>query len=99
MLIIIWKYQVKAEKLSEFESIYSPNGAWVELFKKSMGYLGTELLHDETNHQRYLTIDRWNSEEEYEAFLSEWETEYKALDAQCEGLTESESPIGKWTMI
>jgi len=99
MFIILWEYQVKVEKQSEFESIYSPNGAWAELFKKNTGYLGTELLRDETNHQRYLTIDRWNSKEEYEAFLSQWATKYKELDAQCEGLTESESLVGKWTTI
>jgi len=99
MFIITWEYQVKPEKQAEFKTIYSPNGAWVELFKKSTGYLGTELLRDGTNPRRYLTIDRWNSKEEYEVFLSQWEMEYKALDAQCEGLTESESLIGKWTTI
>ena len=99
MFNIIWQYQVKPEKQAEFKTIYSPNGAWSALFKKSTGYLGTELLRDETNPRRYLTIDRWNSKEEYEAFLSQWEMEYKALDAQCESLMESESLIGKWTTI
>jgi heme-degrading monooxygenase HmoA len=93
---IHWEYHVKPEKLSEFETIYSPNGAWAELFKKSMGYLGTELLCDETKPRHYLTIDRWESKEDYEAFLSQHEKEYKALDAQCEGLTESESLLGRW---
>jgi heme-degrading monooxygenase HmoA len=94
--IIFWEYHVKPEKLSEFESIYSLNGAWAELFKRSSGYLGTELLRDETNPQRYLTIDRWVSKEDYEAFLSQHEKEYKMLDAQCEGLTENESLLGRW---
>ena len=99
MFIILWEYQIKLEKQSEFESIYFPNGAWAELFKKSTGYLGTELLRDEINPQRYLTIDRWNSKEDYEAFMYQYEKEYKALDAQCEGLTESESLLGKWETV
>jgi heme-degrading monooxygenase HmoA len=96
MFIIIWKYQVKPETQTEFEAIYSPNGVWAELFKKSTGYLGTELLRDERNLQRYFTIDRWESKEDYQAFLFQYEKEYKALDAQCESLTESESLLGKW---
>ena len=99
MFIILWEYNVQPENQSEFESIYSPNGTWAELFKKSAGHLGTELLHDTVSLQRYLTIDRWKSKEEYDAFLSEYEAEYKVLNAQCEGLTESESLLGKWEMV
>jgi len=96
MYIIIWEYHIEPESRAEFVKTYSPHGDWAELFKKGGGYAGTELLQDESNPQRYLTIDRWESMEEYETFLSQWEEEYKALDAQCEGLTESESLLGKW---
>jgi len=99
MYIIIWEYQIKPEKQPEFESIYSPKGAWAELFEKSTGYLGTELLCDETRPQRYITLDRWASRDDYEAFLAQWAMEYKALDARCEGLTASESLIGKWNSV
>jgi len=96
MYIIIWEYRIKPEKQSEFEKIYSSTGVWVELFRLGAGYIGTELSHDETNPRRYLTIDRWESKEGYNAFLSQWKVEYSALDTQCEGLTESESCIGRF---
>jgi heme-degrading monooxygenase HmoA len=96
---ILWEYHVKSERQFDFETIYSPNGAWTELFKQSAGYLGTELLRNQANPQRYITIDRWESKEDYETFLSQHEKEYKALDAQCEGLTENESLLGKWETI
>jgi heme-degrading monooxygenase HmoA len=99
MFIILWEYRVKPEKQSEFEDNYAPNGTWAELFNKSAGYLGTELLHDEANVQRYLTIDRWESKEEYTAFLFQYDKEYKTLDAQCVGLTESESVFGMWETL
>ena len=99
MFIILWEYQVKPDRRPDFESIYSSAGVWTELFKKGTGYIGTELFHDETLPYRYLTIDRWVSKEDYEAFLSHWEKEYKALDKQCEGLTESESLIGRWDLL
>ena len=96
MHIIIWEYQVKPEKRSEFEEIYASNGAWAELFNKGTGYLGTELLQDEHYPHRYLTLDRWASKTEYEAFLSEWATDYKVLDARCEHLTATERLVGRW---
>ncbi len=94
--IIVWEYQVRPEQQAEFEDVYSSHGAWVELFKQSSGYLGTELLQDAINNRRYLTIDRWASKAEYEAFLLEWEIDYHALDVRCEGLTETESQLGIW---
>lgn len=99
MFIIIWKYRVKSKKQSEFEFIYANNGSWADLFKRSAGYLATELLRDHANPQHYITIDRWESKEEYETFISQYENEYKALDAQSEGLTENESLLGKWETL
>ena len=58
--------------------------------------MGTELLRDVTDPQRYLTIDRWDSKEAFKEFLSQWEYEYNSLDALCEGLADSESPLGRW---
>ena len=96
MYVIIWEYRVKRGQQSEFEAIYSPNGAWAQLFKQDAGYLGTTFLRDTKDPQRYLTIDRWTSKEAYENFLKQQEKEYKALDAHCEDLTEQESALGKW---
>ena len=96
MYIILWEFLVKPEKQTEFMKVYALTGAWAELFKKSPGYLGTELSRDETNSQRYLTIDRWESREAFQGFLSHWEEEYNTLDAGCEGLTVHESCIGRF---
>lgn len=98
MYLILWEYYVKAEKLPDFEEIYSPAGAWATLFQKGAGYWGTELLRDEINPRRYLTIDRWESKATYETFLSVQEQAYKEMDARCEGLTEHESLLGKWIL-
>lgn len=99
MYVIIWEYQVKADRIMEFEKIYSSNGAWTELFRKGSGFISTELLHDEMNPQRYITIDRWASAKDYEAFQAQFKKEYETLDAQCEELTEHESLLGKWESV
>ncbi len=99
MFVIIWEYQVKHERLAEFEKIYGSHGQWVELFRKGTGFLGTELLHDEKYPYRYITLDRWRSAEDYEKFLLQWQTEYLALGEQCEDLTEHENLLGKFESI
>jgi heme-degrading monooxygenase HmoA len=96
MYVIIWEYQVKAEFTAQFEESYSASGVWSRLFQKSKGYLGTELLAHEESPNRYITIDRWASSQDYASFLSEWKLEYADLDAQCEGLTAEETLLGKW---
>jgi heme-degrading monooxygenase HmoA len=99
MYLIIWEYRVKPEQVAKFEEIYAANGAWAQLFKEATGYLGTELLHDPNDANRYITIDRWKSSQDYETFLLQWKAEYESLDAQCEGLTEHETSLGRWESV
>lgn len=66
------------------------------LFKKHSGYLGTELFHENGAPDRYLTIDRWISQQAYEEFKRDWKSEYESLDAECEGLTLRETLLGKY---
>ena len=96
MHVIIWKYQVKVDCTAEFEQIYYSKGAWAELFRKGAGYINTELLRDEANPERFITIDRWDSAEDYETFRAQFKKEYETLDAQCDGLTEHETLLGEW---
>jgi heme-degrading monooxygenase HmoA len=96
MYTIVWEYLVPPEKQSAFEKVYSARGDWAKLFNQGAGYLGTELLHDVANPQRYLTIDGWKTRKLHEAFLSGWKEEYNRLDARCEELTHSESCLGRF---
>jgi heme-degrading monooxygenase HmoA len=98
MYVIIWEYQVKAERVTEFEGIYAAEGAWAQLFQRHLGYLGTELLRDSDQPRRYITIDRWVSAEAYNSFQLKWQEEYKELDARCENLTERELFLGTFSL-
>lgn len=99
MFVILWEFRVKPGHLAEFKKNYAPDGQWSQLFSRSNGYLKTELLHDESQPDRFITIDQWTSSVEYETFLSQWPAEYASLDAQCDGLTESEILLGRWVSI
>ena len=96
---ILWEYAVDPGRLSEFETLYGPEGDWIKLFRKSDQYLGTELLKRAGVKNTYHTIDKWTSKDAYEYFLSRVQTEYHDLDKKGEDLTLSEQKIGTYQIL
>jgi heme-degrading monooxygenase HmoA len=76
MLALVFSYQ--ARDPAEFERVYGPEGEWAQFFRAGPGYVGTELLRDVEAPGRYVVIDRWESAEAYNAFVSERQAEYVA---------------------
>jgi len=95
MLAVVWHYHVRPGAEAAFETLYGAHGGWVALFRDYPGYIGTELLRDESPG-RYLSIDRWQSEAHYAAFLEAAKPRYAALDAEGDALTMSERRIGRY---
>lgn len=96
MHVIIWEFQVRAERRNEFIAAYNADGAWAQLFRQATGYLGTELLCAEEAPAIFLTIDRWSTADDFKAFQEDFEESYQALDAACASLTTSERKIGSF---
>ncbi len=92
----LWEFSVAPTKRAEFEAHYGPDGTWARLFRRASGYLGSELLHDRADPLRYLTIDRWESCDAWQAFRREHGAEYQSLDREIEGLTTREAPLGEY---
>jgi heme-degrading monooxygenase HmoA len=90
----MWEFLVPEENRLAFESHYGRGGTWEQLFRSSRGYLGTSLLVDCTNVERYVTVDRWESKAAYAAFRSASGDAYDALDRRCEGLASTERSLG-----
>jgi len=97
--LVIWEFIVRPGTEQAFESIYGPNGDWVKLFREACGYCRTTLTRDCEDPRRYFTLDFWKSQEDYEKFKSQHETEYKAIDTRCEALTERETEIGQLMLL
>jgi heme-degrading monooxygenase HmoA len=96
MIEIIWEFAVREEGREEFEREYSASGAWAEFFRRSPAYQGTRLLASESN--RYLTCDRWESQEAYEEFRLANRQEYSDIDDRFKALTVSERCLGIFEM-
>ena len=94
VFVRIWQFQARADRMAEFRAAYGSNGAWAALFRRGAGYLGTEFLESTADPAIYITVDRWESAEAWEAFLRGWSDDYAALDRTCEGLTVAEEEIG-----
>ena len=90
----IWAFAVQPQHAEVFRQYYGEGGAWTQLFRRAHGYIGTQLLQDEKDPLRFVTIDTWSSSEDYEAFKATYASEYAALDRLCEGLTVQETLIG-----
>ena len=97
--IYIWDFIVSKSSVLKFEESYGPNGGWANLFRKHTGYLKTELIRDQTNPLRYMTIDHWQSEKDYTEFLATFKVEYDQLDRRYEALTVQETRIGTFTTV
>jgi heme-degrading monooxygenase HmoA len=97
MFVVVWQFEVAEDKVAGFEAAYGPEGSWATLFRNSPSYMGTELLRDAYVPGRYLTIDRWASEDEFRAFRKAHDQEYEVLDRACDALTGSETRVGAYT--
>lgn len=74
MIALAFRYD--ARDPAAFEQAYGPDGEWAQFFRTGEGYIGTELLRDVEEPDRYLVIDRWESIEAYNSFLAEHQAEY-----------------------
>jgi heme-degrading monooxygenase HmoA len=90
MYVLIWEYGVRADQVDVFEAAYGADGAWSRLFAKAPGYLGTDLFRSSNSPTTFVTVDRWESEADWQGFRAGWGREYEALDGECEALTEWE---------
>ena len=68
MIALVFRYEVRDPE--SFEAAYGAEGEWAQFFRQGQGYIGTELLRDVEEPDRYLVIDRWESAEAYNAFLT-----------------------------
>ena len=94
MLQIIWEYRVHRETAQAFEKYYGPNGDWAEFFRQGAGYLGTMLLRDPDHVDHYVTVDQWDSADDYVAFRESHGDDYKKHDEHCNQFTIDERLVG-----
>ena len=94
MYRIVWQYEVRSERLAEFEQIYGPAGDWVQFFRSSPDFLGTELYRSTVDPIHFVTVDVWRSRPAYENFRKTHSERYSKLDEWCSQFSSHERTLG-----
>ena len=95
----VWEYRIDPNCRSQFLAAYRPDGEWARLFSKDSSYLGTKLLQDVADEDRFSTIDFWVSEAARDAFRERYAAEFDELDRRCEDFTRQERLVGDYVEI
>ena len=90
----IWKFRPPEGRGDAFAEPYEGDGVWARLFGRSTGYVGTCLLRPAETGGWWLTLDRWVTEADFHAFQRDFGEEYRALDAELEGVAGDEEFVG-----
>jgi len=90
----IWKFRPPPGRERDFALAYGADGVWAALFAKARGYLGTSLHRPDQPGGWWLTIDRWSSAGDFEAFSQAHDEAYRTLDQELEGLSGKEEFVG-----
>ena len=92
--VIVWEFWTRPGVEAAFIEKYGPEGAWARLFRGSAGYIRTELVRDVVVDLRFLTLDYWQTEEEFSRFKQQNLAEYERLDEEFARFTEQETRLG-----
>ena len=93
MFVILWEFEVKPGSEEAFEKAYGPAGLWARFFQRDPHYRGTKLLRDVSRPFHFYTIDYWDFESAYRAFLARHSAAYQELDRSCADLTVRERHV------
>jgi heme-degrading monooxygenase HmoA len=94
MYRIVWQYEVRPERLAEFEQVYGPEGEWVQFFRSSSDYIGTDLYRSTADPKQFVTVDAWRSRPAYESFRKANSERYSKLDEWCGQFSVHERVLG-----
>ena len=90
----IWTFRPPPGREQEFSAAYGSDGAWAALFAQAAGFRETRLLRPVEAGGWWMTIDRWNSVADFDAFQRDFGERYQSLDAELEGVAGEERFIG-----
>ncbi|HUP68065.1 MAG TPA: antibiotic biosynthesis monooxygenase, partial [Sphingomicrobium sp.] len=90
----VWKFRPPQGREAEFAEAYGEAGDWAQLFRNAPGYGGTMLLHPAEPGDWWLTVDRWETAADFDAFATVFGERYRTLDEKLEGVAGEEVFVG-----
>jgi hypothetical protein len=99
MIAIMWQFDVKAGRETEFEQLYGADGAWTAMNRHTRSYLGSSFLNDQNRASRYILIEYWSEMLVSEPARGVRSAAVAAFEAKRTALIESVEPMGVFTAL
>jgi quinol monooxygenase YgiN len=99
VVAVVWQFETRDERASEFEQFYGADGDWTKLSRRSRSFLGSSFLKDLATPNRYLLVEYWSEMLVYEKHLADFGDEVKDLEAERDRFVARMEPIGIYTAL
>ncbi|HSL21491.1 MAG TPA: antibiotic biosynthesis monooxygenase [Vicinamibacterales bacterium] len=99
MIAIMWQFDVKTGRETEFEQLFGVDGEWTTLNRQTRSYLGSSFLRDQNRSSRYIVIEYWSEMIVYEQHRAYRSDAISSLEARRTTLVESFEPLGIFTAL
>ena len=99
MIAIMWQFEVKQGKETEFEKLYGAEGGWTAVNRHTRSYLGSSFLKDQVRSSRYIVVEYWSEMIVYEQHRTYRADAIAALEEQSAALVETVEPLGVFTAL
>ena len=99
MIAIMWQFDVRNGRETEFEQLYGVDGEWSAVNRHSRSYLGTSFLHDQNSRSRYIVIEYWSEMIVYEQHRAFRSAAIDSLEERSTTLVDSVVPLGIFTAL
>ena len=99
MIAIMWQFDVKNGRETEFEQLYGVDGEWTAMNRHTRSYLGSSFLRDQNRRSRYIVIEYWSEmivHEQQRTFRSD---AIASLEERSAALVDSVEPLGIFTAL
>jgi heme-degrading monooxygenase HmoA len=94
MIEVLFRYRVHPAQARAFEHAYGAAGPWATLFGRDPGFRRTRLFKHKEETGVYVSVDVWESKEEYDAFRARNAAAYAQLDREMHLLYLEELLLG-----
>lgn len=99
MIAIMWQFEVKKGRETEFEEMYGVEGEWTAINRLTRSYLGSSFLRDQNLPSRYVVIEYWSEMLVYEQRRSQRSVAQAAFDLRRSTVVEKVEPLGIFTAL
>lgn len=99
MIAIVWEFEVKPGRETEFEQLYGADGAWTAMNRHTRSYLGSSFLNDQNRASRYILVEYWSEMVVSEPARGVRSAPTAAFEAKRTALIEWIQPMGVFTAL